>query len=35
MTFEYAPMPQESHATLFHPAAMKALRTLFPAKSED
>ena len=35
MTFEYTPMAQESHATLFHPAAMKALRTLFPAKSED
>jgi predicted alpha/beta superfamily hydrolase len=28
---DYAPMPEESHATLFHPAAMRALRVLFPA----
>ncbi|RFF29984.1 alpha/beta hydrolase [Wenzhouxiangella sediminis] len=35
MTFEYAPMPQESHATLFHPAAMKAFRTMFSASAED
>jgi hypothetical protein len=27
----YSPMPDESHATLFHPAAMKAFRTFFAA----
>lgn len=28
----YAPMPGETHATLYHPAALKALRTMFPAE---
>lgn len=32
--FDYAPMPEESHATLFHPAALKAFRTVFPASAE-
>lgn len=29
----YLPMPDESHATLYHPAALEALRTMFPAES--
>lgn len=29
----YSPMPEESHASLFHPAALRALRTLFPTES--
>ncbi|PZT23136.1 esterase [Stenotrophomonas maltophilia] len=28
---KYLPLPEETHATLYHPAAMQALRTLFPA----
>ncbi len=30
----YSAMPEETHATLYHPAALNALRTLFPADSE-
>ncbi|KAF1017649.1 MAG: hypothetical protein GAK31_00917 [Stenotrophomonas maltophilia] len=25
----YLPLPQETHATIYHPAALQALRTLF------
>lgn len=28
---KYQPLPEESHATIYHPAALQALRTLFPA----
>lgn len=31
VSLDYVPMPEESHATLFHPAAMRALRKRFPA----
>lgn len=31
----YVPMPDETHATLYHPAALRALRTLFPATKKD
>lgn len=31
MTWTYAPMPGETAASIFHPAAMRALRMLFPA----
>ncbi|NEZ04945.1 alpha/beta hydrolase [Wenzhouxiangella sp. XN201] len=31
----YSAMPEETHATLYHPAALNALRALFPADSED
>ena len=27
----YQPFPQETHSTVYHPAALQALRTLFPA----
>jgi predicted alpha/beta superfamily hydrolase len=27
--FHYAPMPAESHATIYHPAALQAFRTVF------
>jgi predicted alpha/beta superfamily hydrolase len=30
LTFLYAPLPAESHATIYHPAALDALRKLFP-----
>lgn len=30
----YSPMPEESHATLFHPAALKAMRMLFASDGE-
>ena len=33
MTWTYAPMPGETPASIFHPAAMRALRMLFPAGS--
>lgn len=35
VTIDYLPMPEESHATLFHPAALKALRRLFPAEHDN
>lgn len=28
---KYLPLPEETHATIYHPAALQALRTLFPA----
>ncbi|MGE8249356.1 MAG: alpha/beta hydrolase, partial [Stenotrophomonas bentonitica] len=28
---KYQPMPDETHATIYHPAALQALRTMFPA----
>ncbi|WP_313441654.1 alpha/beta hydrolase-fold protein [Stenotrophomonas sp.] len=28
---KYQPLPDETHATIYHPAALQALRTLFPA----
>lgn len=30
----YSPMPEETHASLYHPAALKALRVMFPADSQ-
>lgn len=30
---DYSPMPEEAHASLFHPAALKALRTMFPSEN--
>ena len=27
--FQYVPMPQETHGTIYHPAALQALRQLF------
>lgn len=35
LQWHYVPMPEESHATIYHPAALRAFRTLFkpaPAK---
>jgi predicted alpha/beta superfamily hydrolase len=35
LTWQYVPMPQETHATIYHPAALRAFRTVFapaPAK---
>ncbi|MCC2545591.1 alpha/beta hydrolase [Hymenobacter sp. BT175] len=29
ITLHYEPMPQETHATIYHPAALKAFRTVF------
>lgn len=29
LTLYYAPMPEETHATIFHPAALRAFRTVF------
>lgn len=31
----YEPMPGESHATIYHPAAMAALRAMFPVATES
>lgn len=31
MLVKYQPMPDETHATIYHPAALQALRTMFPA----
>jgi predicted alpha/beta superfamily hydrolase len=28
---KYQPLPEETHATIYHPAALQGLRTLFPA----
>lgn len=30
LRWHYAPMPEEQHSTVYHPAAFKAFRTLFP-----
>lgn len=30
LTWQYEPLPQETHGTIFHPAALKAVRWLFP-----
>lgn len=30
LTFYFAPLPDETHATIYHPAALDALRKLFP-----
>ncbi len=30
LTFYFAPLPAETHATIYHPAALDALRKLFP-----
>jgi len=27
---KYQPLPEETHATIYHPAALQGLRTLFP-----
>ena len=29
LTWQYQPMPDETHATIYHPAALRALRSLF------
>ncbi|HEY0672543.1 MAG TPA: alpha/beta hydrolase-fold protein, partial [Longimicrobiales bacterium] len=29
ITWYYQPMPEEKHSTIYHPAALRALRTLF------
>jgi len=33
-TLHYAPMPEESHATVYHPAALRAFRAMFPPEAE-
>lgn len=35
LTVIYAPFPEEDHATIFHPAALQAFRTLFKPVGED
>lgn len=35
LTWHYAPMPEEHHGTIFHPAAFKALRLLMPEPPEE
>lgn len=34
VTSHYEPMPQETHATIYHPAALQAFRTLFPLPAD-
>lgn len=34
LTWHYAPMPEEGHATIFHGAALKAFRTVFKPSTE-
>lgn len=29
ITWHYAPLPQETHGTIYHPAALKAFRLVF------
>ena len=33
LTWKFVPMPDETHATIYHPAALKALRFLFKPKT--
>jgi predicted alpha/beta superfamily hydrolase len=33
--WSYTPMPQETHATIYHPAALAALRALYAPKAES
>ncbi len=35
LEWHYAPLPDEHHHTIYHPAAFKALRTLFPAPKAE
>ena len=35
LTWHYEPMPNETHATIYHPAALLALRRLFNPKPND
>lgn len=35
LTWRYEPMPSESHATIYHPAALQALRRLFKPRPVD
>ncbi len=35
VTVHHAPMPEESHATIYHPAALRAFRRLFPPAPAD
>lgn len=35
LTWHYEPMPNETHATIYHPAALQALRRLFKPASDD
>jgi hypothetical protein len=32
LTWHYEPLPQETHATIYHPAALNAFRTVFRPK---
>ena len=34
LDWHYAYMPEETHATIYHPAALEAIRTLFPLPEE-
>jgi predicted alpha/beta superfamily hydrolase len=33
LTWKFVPMPEETHATIYHPAALRALRVLFKPKT--
>jgi hypothetical protein len=35
LKLQYVPMPQETHATIYHPAALQAFRRLFMPGSAD
>ena len=35
LTWYYEPMPKETHATIYHPAALRALRQLFKPRPAD
>ena len=32
LAWQYVPMPEETHATIYHPAALRAFRALFKAR---
>ena len=35
VTWHYQPLPGETHATIFHPALLRAFRALFPMENSD
>jgi hypothetical protein len=35
VTWTYAPYPAEKHSTIYHPAATRAIREVFPAPPEE
>jgi predicted alpha/beta superfamily hydrolase len=35
LTWRYDPMPDEQHSTIYHPAALKAFRTVWPGPRKD